>query len=59
MDTMDELDADEEVDIPVLPAKRKTKVSDEDLETVVRFVKKKQTKRNIDSGKIRYITVTG
>ena len=40
MDTMDESDADEEVDIPVLPAKRKMKVSDADLETVVRFVKK-------------------
>ena len=40
MDTMAESDADKEVDIPVLPVKRKTKVSDTDLETVVRFVKK-------------------
>ena len=40
MDTMDELDANKEVDIPVLPAKRKMKVSYTDLETVVRFVKK-------------------
>ena len=52
MDTMDESDADEEVNIPILPVKRKTKVSDTDLETVIRFVKKKQTKHNIDRGKM-------
>ena len=37
---MAESDADEEVNIPILPVKRKAKVLETDLETVVRFVKK-------------------
>ena len=37
---MAESDADEEVDIPILPVKTKATVLETELETVVRFVKK-------------------
>ena len=40
IDIMAESDANKEVDIPIFPVKRKAKVLETDLETVVRFVKK-------------------